>query len=169
MPLPLTAKAACRLAARGAYEADARAPASETPLSLCTAAAHVSRDVDLPSWVGLMALLEEYVATWDAADARPARGRDLIHGRHGMRCAAPLCTGRRNLEAHHLHYRSHEGSDDPDNLISLCRYHHQRGEHGDLASCSGKAPLGVEWRLGRDDVAEWYRNERKLPAPNADL
>jgi len=162
---PLTAKAACRLSARGAYEADSRAPASEMPLSLGAATLHVSRGLDPPSWIGLMALLEEYVATWDAADARPARGREVIHGRDGMRCAAPLCTSRRNLEAHHLHYRSQQGSDDPDNLISLCRFHHQRGEHGSLASCSGKAPLGVKWRLGHDDVAEWYRNERKLPSP----
>jgi hypothetical protein len=43
-----------------------------------------------------------------------------------------------------------------------CRFHHQRGEHGGLASCTGVAPLGLLWRLGREGLAEWYRNERRL-------
>jgi hypothetical protein len=115
----------------------------------------------VPGWVGLMALLEEYIATWDPADARPGGEQVRIHARHGMRWAAPHCTGRRNLERHHLTYQSHRGGDTPDNLISLCRFHHQRGEHGGPASCRGKAPLHVLWRLGREDVAMSYLNERR--------
>lgn len=117
----------------------------------------------VPAWVGLLALLEDFAATWDCEDALPRRPGDEIYVRDGWRCAAPGCTSRRNLEDHHLHYRSRGGGDDAANRLCLCRFHHQRGEHGGLASCRGKAPTGVVWRLGRRDSAPaWYRNERLI-------
>jgi len=164
---PLSARAACRLSARGRYEADHAAPASETPLSLRAAVAFVSDGEEVPVWVGLMGLLEEYIATWDPPDAKGMGKHFKIHARHGMRCTAPCCTGKRNLEGHHINHLSQGGSDQPDNLTSACRFHHQRGEHGGLARCTGKAPLGVLWRLGREDVGNWFRNERRVPAPAA--
>jgi hypothetical protein len=118
-----------------------------------------------PAWVGLLALVEDFALTWDADDGAPARRSDRIYVRDGWRCTAPGCTSRRNLEDHHIRYRSRRGSDDPSNRTCLCRFHHQRGEHGDLASCRGAAPTGILWRLGRRDVASWYRNERRLAAP----
>ncbi|HEU4400678.1 MAG TPA: HNH endonuclease signature motif containing protein, partial [Candidatus Polarisedimenticolia bacterium] len=66
------------------------------------------------------------------------------------------------LEDHHVVYRSRQGPDDLSNRACLCRFHHQRGEHGDLASCRGTAPLGILWRLGRKDLSSWYRNERSV-------
>ena len=93
----------------------------------------------------------------------PRRPGDEIYIRDGWRCTAPGCTSRRNLEDHHIRYRSRGGDDDPANRICLCRFHHQRGEHGGLASCRGRAPTGVVWRLGRKDAAPtWYRNERRI-------
>ena len=118
----------------------------------------------LPSWVGLLALLEDFVDTWDDPAAMPRRPGDEIYVRDGWRCVAPGCTSRRNLEVHHVRYRSRGGDDDPANRICLCRFHHQRGEHGDLASCRGRAPTGVTWRLGRRDAPSWYRNERLITA-----
>ncbi len=55
------------------------------------------------------------------------------------------------------HYRSHGGDDDPENLISLCAWHHQRALHHDrvirVIGCArtrfefgvrrGRAPLAV--------------------------
>ena len=61
-----------------------------------------------------------------------------------------------------MHYRSRGGSDEQANRTCLCRFHHQRGEHGDLASCHGKAPLGLLWRLGKPGLGSWFRNERRL-------
>jgi hypothetical protein len=135
----------------------------------------------VPAWTGLLSLLEDFVLCWDrparaagatctrspGAGAPPPRGPDAIYIRDGWRCAAPGCTSRRNLEDHHLRYRSRGGGDAPENRACLCRFHHQCGEHGGLASCRGMAPLGVTWRLGRPEVAAWYRNERRLAADRA--
>ena len=67
-----------------------------------------------------------------------------------------------NLECHHMLYRSRGGSNARTNKCCLCTFHHHRGEHGDLASFRGEAPLGILCRLGRRDVAEWFRNERRV-------
>jgi hypothetical protein len=118
----------------------------------------------VPAWVGLLALIEGFVLTWDTDEQGPRRprDRDAVYIRDGWRCTAPGCTSRRNLEDHHLTYRSRGGGDQLSNRTCLCRFHHQRGEHGDLASCRGEAPLGITWRLGRAAAATWYRNERRL-------
>jgi len=134
----------------------------ELPPSLEAARAFATRAQPLPAWVGLLAILEEFVSVWDDPRAMPRRPGDEIYIRDGWRCTAPGCTSRCNLEDHHVVYRSHGGSDDLSNRICLCRFHHQRGEHGNLASCHGSAPLGIVWRLGRDDVAARFRNERRL-------
>jgi len=142
------------------------------PPSLRAARTFSIRCRRVPAWVGLLALLEDFAFTWDPPHPGQRRPGEEVYCRDGWRCAAPGCTSRRHLESHHLVYRSRGGGDDPANRICLCRLHHQRGEHGDLASCSGKAPLGVVWRLGKSaaggagirpaGTAEWYRNERLL-------
>ena len=122
-----------------------------------------ARGRDLPSWVGLLAMLEDFVDTWDRPEASPPRRAEAIYSREGWRCFAPGCTSRRNLEDHHLEYRSRGGDvKSGANEICLCGFHHRRGEHGVLARCRGRAPLGVLWRLGRKQVGVWFRNERKL-------
>ncbi|HET8945518.1 MAG TPA: DUF222 domain-containing protein, partial [Candidatus Polarisedimenticolia bacterium] len=113
----------------------------------------------VPTWVGLLALLEDFVATWDTDAAGPERRDDGTFIRDGWRCAAPGCSSRRNLQDHHVVYRSHLGSDDGSNRVTLCCFHHLRGEHGGLMSVRGRAPLGLTWRLGRPDVAVTYRAE----------
>ena len=116
----------------------------------------------VPAWVGLLALIEDYVRTWDDPGLSPRRAADAVYARDGYRCTAPGCTSRRNLEEHHVKYRSRGGTDELSNRTCLCRLHHQLGEHGGLASCRGRAPLGIVWRLGRDALGGWYRNERRL-------
>ena len=128
----------------------------------------------VPGWVGLLALLEDFVLTWDpvrcgASPAAPKRHGDPVYSRAGWRCTAPGCTSRKNLDDHHLVYRSRRGPDSLDNRTCPCRFHHYQGEHGELASCRGKAPLGILWRLGRKDLAVWYRNERRVGASNRDI
>jgi hypothetical protein len=125
------------------------------------------RSRSLPTWVGLLVLLEEFVALWDDDQAAPERRDDGVFIRDGWRCAAPGCTSRRHLEDHHVVYRSQGGGDESANRITLCRYHHQRGEHGCLLRVRGEAPLGLTWRLGRDDLAVIYRNERRV-APSTE-
>ena len=59
-------------------------------------------------------------------------------------------------------YRSHGGTDEGWNLECDCAWHHLQGEHGGLASCRGKAPLDVIWRLGTEKLGTWFRNERRM-------
>ena len=117
-----------------------------------------------PLWVGLLALLEDFALTWDTDAGAPDRRDDTVFVRDGWRCAAPGCSSRRNLEAHHVVYRSRGGSDDGWNLVTLCRFHHQRGEHGGLLSVRGRAPTGLTWRLGRSDVATCFRADKRHSA-----
>jgi hypothetical protein len=113
-------------------------------------------------------MLEDYVDTWDDAGNMSSRSSDAVYIRDGWRCFAPGCTSRRNLEDHHVLYRSRGGDVKAmSNRICLCRFHHARGEHGDLASVRGEAPLGLIWKLGRDDVGIWYRNECQLAVGSA--
>ncbi len=115
-----------------------------------------------PAWVGLLALLEEFVQTWDDPQMSPRRTSDAVYIRDGWRCTAPGCTSRHNLEDHHIVYRSRGGSDKLFNRTCLCRFHHQLGEHGGLSSCRGVAPLGVVWTLGRGGVGGRWRNEIRV-------
>ena len=113
-------------------------------------------------------LLENYVETHDDPKAFPKRAGDAIYQRDGHTCMAPGCTARCSIEDHHVVYRSRRGSNEPWNRLCLCRFHHHQGEHGELAKCSGKAPLGVTWRLGKEGLATWWRNERRLSAEEAE-
>lgn len=141
-------------------------PDSQAAPSVAAARGFFERGRRVPAWVGLLAMLEDFVCTWDAADSTRRDGDD-VYKRDGWRCMAPGCTSRRNLDAHHLIYRSRNGGDEPSNRLCICRFHHQRGEHGGLAACSGTAPVDVYWRLGRPDVGVWYLNERRLAGPQS--
>lgn len=59
-------------------------------------------------------------------------------------------------------YRSKNGSDELWNQLAACAMHHLQGERGRLAQIRGQAPLDITWRLGRRDLASWWRNERRL-------
>jgi 5-methylcytosine-specific restriction endonuclease McrA len=52
--------------------------------------------------------------------------------RDGWRCQA--CGSIQNLQVHHLKFRSHSGSDEEQNLITLCAECHER-MHRKAACC----------------------------------
>jgi 5-methylcytosine-specific restriction endonuclease McrA len=54
----------------------------------------------------------------------PALRRAIIH-RDGNRCAADSCDSRHRLQVHHLKPWSKGGPTNPENLITLCWFHHQ--------------------------------------------
>jgi hypothetical protein len=141
----------------------------EEPASFRAAQVLRPRREGIPAWVGLLVLLENYVETHDDPRAFPKRAADTIYQRDGYTCMAPGCTARCAIEDHHVVYRSRRGSHEPWNRLCLCRFHHHQGEHGELAKCRGKAPLDVTWRLGKEELATWWRNERKLSALEARL
>jgi hypothetical protein len=47
----------------------------------------------------------------------------------GFRCTVPACTARRNLQSHHVHFRSAGETDVAWNRTTLCACHHHRGVH----------------------------------------
>jgi len=72
--------------------------------------------------------LEEWTARLGARSARERRDQ-AIYERDGWRCTVPGCTRHRGLHAHHLHFRSAGGGDEPENLTTLCalcRYRHNQ-------------------------------------------
>ena len=147
--------------APGSAKLFASEPALEPPASLRAARAFSIRCGSVPDWVAMLAMIEDFVATWDDPQQSPERDADAIYIRDGWRCSAPGCTSRRNLEEHHVQYRSRGGTDEMSNRVCLCRFHHQRGEHGDLLKCQGEAPVGLIWHMGRYGKGGGYMNERR--------
>jgi hypothetical protein len=58
----------------------------------------------------------------------PALRRAIIHRDHN-RCAADGCQSRNRLQIHHITPWSQDGPTNPDNLITLCWYHHHTVIH----------------------------------------
>jgi hypothetical protein len=92
-------------------------------------------------------LLDCALLAWTLRDPA-ARRPDPVIERDGYCCAVPGCTSRRNLQDHHLRFRSAGGSDAPDNRIALCAFHHQRCLHAGLLRVRGRAPDGLVFELG---------------------
>ena len=93
---------------------------------------------------GLEQLLLHVKAEWESQP----RHRDPIFARDGWRCAVPVCTARRDLHDHHVVFRSHGGSNEQDNRVTLCAWHHLRGIHAGRIHADGEAPRGITWEIG---------------------
>jgi hypothetical protein len=91
-------------------------------------------------------MLDHALSTWLSMD--PAKRVDPVIARDGWRCAVPGCMSRRNLQDHHIEFRSHGGSEDLDNRITLCAFHHHRGVHAGRVRIRGLAPDGLVFELG---------------------
>jgi hypothetical protein len=96
--------------------------------------------------LGLEAMLDHAIATWLEAGEQFDDYADFE--RDGYRCTVPGCTGRRNLQSHHIHFRSARGPDVAWNRTTLCAYHHQRGVHAGSLAIRGRAPDGLVYELG---------------------
>jgi len=104
----------------------------------------VVTSVSLKQVAGFEAMLDHALRAWGVEDrwlASHARKKLAIYERDGWRCTVPGCISRRNLHAHHIVFRSAQGSDAPENLTTLCAFHHQRGVR------AGRPPL-VRYRSG---------------------
>ncbi|HJU81619.1 MAG TPA: HNH endonuclease signature motif containing protein, partial [Acidimicrobiia bacterium] len=66
----------------------------------------------------------------DLGEAIPPALRALVMARDLGMCAIAGCRIRYRLQIHHLHPRSRGGGHHPDNLITLCWYHHHVAIHG---------------------------------------
>jgi hypothetical protein len=115
----------------------------------------------LSVWAASILLLETALKEWRKEDPshRPASHR--IQERDEWRCQAPGCSSRQRLESHHIIFRSHEGDDDPDNLITLCHGHHRHGIHEGVLRVRGTAPSKLTWELGTMREM-WAGNKRVI-------
>ena len=75
------------------------------------------------------------------------RVRRQVLARDHYRCTVPGCRSARNLDLHHIEYRSEGGCNEMPNLTTVCSAHH-KGLHEGLLTIQGKAPHSLEfvWR-----------------------
>jgi len=74
--------------------------------------------------------------------------------------SSPVCF-RTDCTCHHVKYRAHGGTDDPDNLSAPCAHCHLWGEHEGRLNVRGTAAFLV-WLLGRKPILE-VRGRCSLP------
>jgi hypothetical protein len=105
----------------------------------------------------LEALLAHAIATWAQHGSRFRDPADFA--RDGWRCTVPGCTARRNLQSHHIRFRSAGGPDVPSNRTTLCAFHHHRGVHAGRARIAGSAPDALRFELGGE---RWRSGDVRL-------
>jgi hypothetical protein len=92
-------------------------------------------------------MIDHAFDAWGADDPR-IRREHRVFARDGWRCTVPGCSSFRNLQDHHVVFRSAGGSDRLANRTTLCAWHHQRGVHAGRVRCSGRAPRWLRFDLG---------------------
>ncbi|HKY47295.1 MAG TPA: HNH endonuclease signature motif containing protein, partial [Acidimicrobiia bacterium] len=70
------------------------------------------------------------LACTDMAEAIPGPIRRYVAFRDQNQCSIEGCHSRYRLQPHHIKERQHGGDHHPDNLITLCWYHHHVAIHG---------------------------------------
>ena len=95
-------------------------------------------------WLAFERMLIHARNTWAGVD----RHRNPVHERDGWRCRVPACSSRRNLQEHHVVYRSRGGGNDRSNRVSICAWHHLHGIHGGVVHARGDANETITWELG---------------------
>ncbi len=91
-------------------------------------------------------MLGHALATWLQAGRAFVDHADF--GRDGWRCTVPGCSARRNLQSHHIVFRSAGGVSEAWNRTTLCAFHHLRGVHEGRVGVRGRAPDELTYELG---------------------
>jgi len=119
---------------------------------------------------GFEMMLDHALQSWGVEDPwlrRRSRRSLAIFERDGWRCTVPGCTSRRNLQLHHIRFRSAGGGDEEGNLTTLCAFHYLRGVHDGRVRIAGSAPDGLRFELGVRPGREprWFATTRTIGSP----
>jgi hypothetical protein len=130
---------------------------------LCTVRRALEREIGRPVSEALAfeAMIDHSLRAWGVDDLwlrTRSKKKYAVFERDGWRCTVPGCAARRNLQSHHVIFRSAGGPDTLENQTTLCAFHHLRGVHADVVRISGRAPDELWYELGaRPDGAPLAR------------
>jgi hypothetical protein len=131
----------------------------DTGLLLTAAMDAVQRLSDTPVSGGqrLAAIAQHFLDVWGPLVKPPKTRSQKVRARD-VYCQVPGCS-HRAVHAHHKQFRSQGGSDDADNLIGLCAYHHLRCVHGGHLRIEVKDGVVTWWLKGKpfDGGVGWPR------------
>jgi hypothetical protein len=96
-----------------------------------------------PRGAAFLRMVAMAVLEWN----RAPRHRDPVFERDGWRCVVPGCSSRRNLQDHHVLFRSQGGGNARDNRVSVCAGHHLHGIHTGRIRVRGRAPSDLLWDM----------------------
>ena len=99
----------------------------------------------LPVGTCLAILAVHFIETWLGSVRSRSRSRK-VRDRDDGHCQVPGCSHRAS-HAHHVMFRSRGGSDELENQIGVCAFHHLRCIHGGYLRVTGQAPEGLSWYL----------------------
>lgn len=120
----------------------------------------------VPTWFCVLSLLREALSVWNEHDPDTIPTQVRILQRDGYLCQAPGCSSRRQLEVHHVVFRSRGGTNQGANLITLCHAHHAHMLHRGRIAVSGVAPNDLRWEMGLEKGQRplWVLHGEKLMA-----
>jgi hypothetical protein len=135
-------------AARALLAADAN------DLAAPDAGAHAADAADAVAppadWRCAERILTAFIDSWSVRADPTWRRHHRIFERDAWRCRVPGCSSRRNLQVHHVVFRSQGGGDEDANLAVLCAAHHLQGIHRGRVRCHALPGGLLAWEFAPD-------------------
>ena len=103
-----------------------------------------------PDWRCAERILTAFIDSWSVRADPTWRRHHRIFERDAWRCRVPGCSSRRNLQVHHVVFRSQGGSDEDANLAVLCAAHHLQGIHRGRVRCHPLPGGLLAWEFAPD-------------------
>ena len=103
-----------------------------------------------PDWLCAERILSAFIDSWSVRADPTWRRHHRIFERDAWRCRVPGCTSRRNLQVHHVVFRSQGGDDEDANLAVLCAAHHLQGIHRGRVRCHALPGGLLAWEFAPD-------------------
>jgi hypothetical protein len=104
--------------------------ATERPGEICAEGSVVAKSEDNASGASAPVGV---VTRARAKQSIPPAVRRAVLARDQRRCRVPGCAHATFLDVHHVRPRSEGGSNDPENLVTLCSAHHRAAHRGQLS------------------------------------